>query len=219
MRHFFALVVLASLLAGLTPARGDSINTLASTGEGLPTGVVDPKFTIISAPTGATLNTGDSTDTIAPITSPAYAKAPAGSQWIGPNLDNKTQQPPGNYDFRTTFSLAGLDPSTAKITALIGADNGIADIKLNGVSLGISGGSLGSLMGITMATGFRSGLNTLDFIVNNDKSGGPTALMVSETGTAEPVPEPSTLALFGIVALALCVRRASRRPPESGHDN
>ena len=94
---------------------------------------------------------------------------------------------PGNH-FRTTFSLAGLDPSTAKITALIGADNGIADIKLDGVSLGISGGSLGGLMGVTMVTGFRSGLNTLDFIVNNDKSGGPTALMVSETGTAEPVP-------------------------------
>ena len=139
------------------------------------------------------------------MANPAYVGAPAGSQWIGPNIDNMGQEPAGNYDFQTTFSLAGLNPSTAKITALLAADNGIADIKLNGVSQGISGGGFGSLLGLTITSGFLPGKNTLDFIVNN--SGGPTALMVSESGTASPVPEPSSLAVFGLAALAFCFRQ------------
>ena len=212
MRHFFDRLVLSFVVvlglpaAGQMSARGDSISTLASTGEGLPTGVVDPNFTIVSAPSGATVNPGGATATIPPVASPAYIAASAGTQWIGPNSDNGTQQPTGNYDFRTTFSLAGFDPSTAQITGVVAADNKVADIQLNGVSLGISGGSMNSLLNYTIKTGFSSGTNTLDFIVNNDSTGGPTALLVSESGTAA-VPEPSALAVFVVAALALYGRR------------
>jgi hypothetical protein len=215
MKHAFfrtALVIPALFTAfGLNqmPARGDGISTLYSTGEALPTGVVDPNYSIVSAPAGATLNRGGATDTIAPVTSPAYAAAPGGAHWIGPNVDNMLQQPTGNYDFQTTFSLAGLDPSTATITGAVAADNGIADIKLNGVSLGISGGSLSSLLNYTITKDFMPGKNTLDFIVNNASSGGPTALMVSETGSATAAPKPSTFAVFGLVALVLFGHRAS----------
>ena len=128
-------------------------------------------------------------------------------RWIGPSPDNSTQQPSGDYDFRTTFSLAGLDPSTASITGVVAADNKVADIKLNGVSLGIAGGSMGSLLNYKITSGFSSGINTLDFIVNNDSTGGPTALMVSETGTTS-VPEPSAFAVLALAALALFGRRA-----------
>ena len=203
------LVLLAPPGLGRICARGDSINSLHSTGEGLPTGVVDPNFTIISAPAGATLNSGGTTDTIPPVSSPAYAAPSAGTQWIGPNRDDSLQQPIGNYDFRTTFNLAGLDASTAMITGVVAVNNRLADIRLNGTSLGISGGSLGSLLNFTIKHGFSSGINVLDFIVTNDDTGGPTALMVSETGTAS-VPEPSTLAVFCLGTLALFGRRAMR---------
>src|ERR1700761_2467145 len=71
MRHRFArsgFAVLLVLLSAMA-ANGDAINTFPSTGEGLPTGVVDPNFTIVSAPTGATLHSDGATDTIPPVTS------------------------------------------------------------------------------------------------------------------------------------------------------
>lgn len=211
MRHCFDRLLFTMILVGLSQmsARGDSIATLSSTGQGLPTGVTDPNFTIIASPSGATLKAGGATDTIAPVTSPAYAKAPAGTQWIGPNVNNMLDQPTGNYDFRTTFSLAGLDPSTAKITGVLSTDNKLVDVYLNGTNLGISGGSLGTLLNFSISSGFQQGKNTLDFVVNNDSTGGPTALMVSETGTASPTaaPEPSSLAVFGLAALVLLGRR------------
>jgi PEP-CTERM motif len=209
MRHFFDRFVLSLVIVSGSQmaTRGDTISTLASTGEGLSTGVVDPNFTITSAPSGAILNPGGAADTISPIISPAYAKPSAGTQWIGPNVDNSVSQPVGNYDFRTTFNLSGLDPSTANITGIVAADNNIADIKLNGVSLGIGGSTLSSPLNFTIAGGFLPGKNTLDFIVNNNSTGGPTALMVSEVGTAS-VPEPSTIAVLGLGALALLVRRS-----------
>ena len=219
MSHFFdryAVVILALVAApvlGQMPARGDGISTLYGTGQGLPTGVADPNFTIVSAPSGATVNPGGATDTIPPVTSPAYAAAPAGTRWIGPNPDNSVQQPTGNYDFRTTFSLAGLDAATAQITGVVAADNKVADIKLNGVELlGISGGSLSNFLDYKITSGFSSGINTLDFIVNNDSTGGPAALVVSESGTAS-VPEPSTLAVFGFAAAfaAIYLRRMKVR--------
>jgi hypothetical protein len=219
MQHIFdrsALAILALFAASLlghTPARGDGISTLHGTGQGLSTGVVDPNFTIASAPSGAVLKPGGATDTIPPVTSPAYVSPPAGLRWIGPTSDNSVQQPVGNYDFRTTFDLTGLDPATAQVAGSVAADNKVADIKLNGVSLGISGGSLGSMMNFSITKGFSSGINTLDFIVRNDETGGPAALMVSEIGTASAVPEPSALAVFTLATVGLAV--VARRKPRS----
>ena len=60
MRDFLNGLVLSFVIfhgvSGPGQVRGDSISTLASTGQGLSTGVVDPNFTIVSAPSGATLN-------------------------------------------------------------------------------------------------------------------------------------------------------------------
>jgi hypothetical protein len=55
--------------------------------------------------------------------------------------------------------------------------------------------------------GFKSGVNTLDFVVNNDATGGPTAVMIVERGIAA-VLEPAAIAVFILAALTLFGRRA-----------
>jgi PEP-CTERM motif len=212
-----------SAIVGLSqkPARATLIPTVESTGQGLSVGVVDPNFTIVSVPAGATLNPGGATDTIAPI-SGFYVAPPVGTQWIGPNLSNIQDEPAGNYDFQTTFSLSGFDPTTAQITGTVYADNSVVDIKLNGVSLGISGGSFSVGVPYTIVGGFLSGTNTLDFIVNNAVASGtnPMALLVSQVGsataTSSAVPEPSSLVLASLggtllVGYASTRARAKRR--------
>ena len=197
------LTLLALFGPNQMPARGNSITTLYSTGQGLPTGVTDPNYTIISAPPGAILNPGGATDTVPP--GGRSVGPPAGTQWIGPNISNAFTEPAGNYDFQTEFSLAGFDPSTAIITGAVSSDNTLFDIMLNNVSLGISGGTFTGFLDYTISSGFLPGENTLDFIVTNGPARpiNPVALLVSQSGTATAVPEPSSLvpAVIGGVVL------------------
>lgn len=115
--------------------------------------------------------------------------------------------------FRTTFDLTGFDPTTASIDGLWGTDNVGVDILLNGVSLGISlpgviVGNFSSLHAFTIASGFQSGVNTLDFVVFGDAP--PSAFRAELSGaadTAAAVAEPGGLDLLGIGLVALGLGR------------
>ena len=192
---------------------GSTITTLYSTGQGLmasgpgesgnnPPGIVDPHWSLIQAPTGATVY-GDDAFTIA--AGGKNVLAPSGTQWIGPNPSSSFNAPPGDYTYQTTFSLAGFVASSAIIQGQFAADNDVASITLNGGSVPLSShGNLLSLTDFTISSGFVSGVNTLDFIVVNlGSEPSPTGLLVDFTSaTASIVAEPTSLFLL---AMGCCV--------------
>jgi hypothetical protein len=103
--------------------------------------------------------------------------------------------------FRTTFDLTGLDAATASLSGLWAADNAGLDIFINGAATGNTCGGFSSLCGFNIASGFVSGVNTLDFQVRDD--GGISGLLVSSlSGTADEsvteIPEPGLIAIFAL---------------------
>ncbi len=142
-----------------------------------------------------------------------YVANDANSRWISLNASGG---PGGNTSvYRTTFSLAGLNPATAAISGSWGADN-VGTIFLNGVNTGITITNVfSSLVGFSITSGFVAGINTLDFRVVDE--GAPGALRVDDlVGTANvavtgAVPEPASWLMmilgFGIAGTAMRQRR------------
>jgi hypothetical protein len=181
-------------------------------GTPLTAGDADSHYSLISAPATVPLTALSTTRNA------AWTANTSTATWISPGSSGGTSWPIGDYDYRTTFSLAGLDPSTAELSGDWTSDNN-ACISLNGVTTAIcsSFGGFGSAASFAILTGFQAGTNTLDFIVTN--GGGPTGVFVdSLVGTASPVssetPEPSSILLFGTGALGLAglLRRRAARP-------
>jgi RHS repeat-associated protein len=117
------------------------------------------------------------------------------SAWISPRPITTTPiTAVGNYVYRTTFDLTGFLPDTARITGTWLIDDGGLDILINGVSTGIAAPPLPcacvatftTWRPFTISTGFVSGLNTLDFIVQNGTAPqpNPTGLRVELQGAA-----------------------------------
>jgi hypothetical protein len=170
-------------------------------GTPLPDGTLgDPHYTITSTPAGST--------TIIRVRTSAggYPIGPwvgdnSTSAWIGPNNDGAVDGPVGVYDYQTTFTLGS--GSAILITGQWSTDNEGNDILLNGASTGNTipdPGSYTSWHPFTISGNGVGGVNTLDFLVNND--GGPTGLRVEIFG-ANAVPEPSalSLAVIGLTGL------------------
>ena len=109
------------------------------------------------------------------------------SRWIAPRAEQGTGNAEGNFTYRTTFDLTGLDPSKARITGRWSVDNGGVDIVLNGSSLGlINTAGFTAWTDFAIESGFVAAINTLDFIVNNaPATPNPTGLRVEMIGTVE----------------------------------
>lgn len=180
----------------------------------LPRGSIDPHYALLISADPAF----PGPSTIVSSIPPAYVPNSSSSQWIspGPNNTQLDHYAVGTYTYQTTFDLTGLDIGAALLTGQFAADD-VATIFLNGQNTGVTTGPGGwtSFHLFSTASGFVSGVNTLDFIVTND-GGGPSGLRVEVSGTARAlstdVPEPSTgpAALLGVSVLGLIGLRKLR---------
>ena len=124
---------------------------------------------------------------------------------------------PGNVTrtFRTTFSLAaGFNPLTATLAGKWSTDNLGLNITLNGVASGATSGGFGSFTNFMITNGFVVGLNTMEFVVQDQ--GAPGGLAVTDlvgtaTVAATTVPEPSTVALMAAGLFGVAVVGARRK--------
>ncbi|HEX4228370.1 MAG TPA: PEP-CTERM sorting domain-containing protein [Bryobacteraceae bacterium] len=204
-------------------ASGNAIlvyNTGESSGlTALSIGQSNPNYNIVSAPSGVPLGAAITT-----AANPNWLQNTSTTDWISPGSSGLTNWAGGNYDYQTTFSLAGLNPSTAELTGSWASDNG-GCIYLNGTNTGNCTAAVGgfkSLVAFTITTGFQAGVNVLDFIVNNGAN-SPTGVFIDISGTAssgvilspqvDPVPEPSafpTLLGIGLVGFAAVFRHGRK---------
>src|SRR5580765_878915 len=108
-----ALPVRAATIPGLYNTGVDNNRAL------LANGVVDPHYRLVQSADASVPgpNALVITDTLFPTvgTGPWLASGP-NSKWIGPMANQSTGNLPGDYKYRITFDLSGLEPSTAVIT-------------------------------------------------------------------------------------------------------
>jgi hypothetical protein len=192
MRKFLLLIFFAAASAAsaqLTDIPGlfntglDDFSTL------LPDGATDPHYMLVSSPDAT--YPGPESKTVLSDGFPMNCWLPnsAQSRWIAPRSD--AGAPPdynakGMYVYRLRFDLTHFKPNTARISGLWSTDNNGVDILINGKRTGFFTtfeAFRDGMFPFEILTGFKDGVNTIDFVVNNDFA--PTGLRVEIKGTAE----------------------------------
>ena len=117
---------------------------------------------------------------------PAWLANDSLSSWIGPVNPGASGVNPGNYNFRTRFTLDGYNLPSAQLGLGAAVDNRLTDVLLNGNSLGFSFAGFGGLSSMfTVTNALLPSTNTLDFLTANDGTGAnPAGFRVRLVGTA-----------------------------------
>jgi len=152
-------------------------------------GAIDPHYTLIASadtnyPGPAAFVVNDEW----PVGGGAWFADGPVSKWIAPRAqqdslaDATFGDAVGDYTYRTTIQIVDRDPSTVVILGRWATDNSGTDILVNGVSS--KNGPSSSFntwtqfaLSSSNAT-FKAGSNTIDFVVNNAASFGPSGFRV-----------------------------------------
>jgi hypothetical protein len=148
-------------------------------GTRLAVGSVDPHYVLSSNDATAP---GPDALTVTPAA--GWVAAGAASRWI--SIRASTDGTTGDvYTYTTTFTLAGVDPTSATLSGRWACDDSCV-LKLNGTQVASNPNPawlLATNFTVPAGSPFQLGTNTLDFVVTNT-TGGPTGLQVlSITGT------------------------------------
>ena len=174
---------------GAAPAPG-SITGLFNTGldgngSPAPDASGEAHYTLASTPSG-TGGTPFVTMQKFPIINGAWMLDTNTSKWISPSADESLYtDPAGPYTYQTTFTVTG-DPTTVSITGRLAGDDSVTAIILNGqtVATNVAGG-FQSWYAFNIASGFKTGTNTLQFVVvNAGTSSNPSGFRCEMTGTS-----------------------------------
>jgi hypothetical protein len=166
---------------------------IANTGVALKEGDKDPRWSI---------SAGDSR--FGPYPQPATVcvpdkkygeNDPARSQWISVKDGTTTGVPARtSYTFTTRFDLTGVDSRSVRLTALIRADNGVKEVRLNGKRLPISpwrewwvGATFFDFHMIEISNGFVPGSNMLAIVVDNETELSTVNGQIQEKETPNPM--------------------------------
>jgi PEP-CTERM motif len=189
---------MAATITGLFNTGTDASNVALVGGNG----VIDPHYQIVSSTSPGFAGQQAVTFQC------CYAAEDGDSRWIA--LSGNGSPGSNTTVYRTTFDLTGFNAATANLSGRWGADN-FGTIFLNGSNTGITVSNFSFLTAFNIASGFVSGINTLDFQIQD--FGPPTAFRIDDlAGTADlmgggGVPEPASWALmiagFGLVGGAM----------------
>jgi hypothetical protein len=233
---YLAVLVPLSLQANITPISLGLYNTgVDDSGNVLGALVTDPHYTVVSDPIGPTTPSTDRATALVedPSQFPFGYWAPdnATSAWISQYPANSSSalnngsldsQPDGLYDYRTTFNLTATQAKDFILTGGWSTDNEGFSILINGTTVGASISEIPPGYNtfdtfpagtFTISSGFQAGVNTLDFVVQNDVQsyGNPTGLRAEFT-SATPEPGVYGILALGMSGLLLLVRRKRQAP-------
>ena len=210
-----SLVVVACIFGFSTAAHALPIVDLFNTGVGvsgvlLPggDGVTDPHYVVSGPGTGGPVSAQT-------YKHPSYFADGPISRWISSSANGF----PGNgtFVFQTSFTLAPLfNPAATSISVLCATDNLLSGVTLNGSAVtGDCDGFAAFAPAFNITSGFVAGVNTLAFSVVD--LGPPMAFRaeyISNTALLPtdqvPVPEPTTMLLFGTGMVAMRLIRGRR---------
>ena len=138
------------------------------TGAVIADGEIDPHYQIAVNPDSESPDAIVHDSSVFPIVAGPWLANNDVSKWISPAFTTVASAG-GDYTYRLTFDLAGFDPSTAFVEGNWTSDNAGLAILINGSPTGNTNpGSFGALTPFTIPPGnFISGLNTIEFVLNN----------------------------------------------------
>ncbi len=170
-----------------SPARIVFNTGVDASGASLAGGEVDPHYTLIQS--ADTTFVGPDAIVTSAIADGYWVAQSETSKWIAPSANQAYPgatpcNSAGAYVYRTTFVVTEAEAATLTIQGAWGADNSGTAIRLNDVSLGLAAPSYAPLTAFTIASGFVTGMNTLDFEILD--IGCPNGLRVELTASIVP---------------------------------
>jgi hypothetical protein len=189
-----------------------------NTGTPLPIGSVDPHYTLSS---NVPAQPGPNALVVAPVS--GWTANTATSTWlsaqanaIGANL--------GQYTYTTTFTLAGVDVTTASINGTWACDDSCV-LSLNGTVVAMNTApawTAPTAFSIPAGSPFVAGTNTLQFVATNSGGGATGLQILSISGTTAgcTADNQCTLAQFCNTQTGTCVGTlpsGTMIPTISGH--